>query len=66
MVALRAPAFAGRLTVQSYTGAAPSSSCPDTGGLELNDGITFSKAWTVPGSAITTADVVALSGWLIV
>jgi hypothetical protein len=41
----------------------PSSSYPDTGGVELTDGITSSMTWTNPATPITAGDVTGLSGW---
>lgn len=54
----------GAITVSSYSSSpAPSGSYPDSGGVELTDGITNSVAWG-SGVNISYSDVGALSGWL--
>jgi len=51
------------VVVNSYSYiTSPSSSYPDSGG-ELTNSVTYSAAWTVPSTTITTADVAGLSGW---
>lgn len=55
---------AAAVLVDSYTiQATTGSNYPDTGGKELTDGVTYSRAWTVPSTTITLADVAGLVGW---
>lgn len=65
-IALMCPTLGtAAITVSSYTHlSGPNGSYPDSGGVELTDGITFSKAWTRPSTTVTLADVVNLTGWL--
>lgn len=56
-----APAAAVAVSSYSYVNG-PSSLYPDSGG-ELTNGVTFSRAWSIPATTITPADVVQLSGW---
>lgn len=58
--AVSAPA--ALIPITSYTyGTSPSGTYPDSGGVELRDGVTASAAWGA--GPIGFADVVALVGW---
>lgn len=52
------------ITVAGYSlNPRNSNDYPDSGG-EMTDGITDSRAWSIPATTISFADVVALTGWL--